>query len=83
VTDSSYKVKDLPKFIKDKKAVINIKNSDNVCFRWCILRAFHPVNKNAERISGLKNKISTLNWGNMTFPVKIIDIDKLETLIPT
>jgi hypothetical protein len=28
---SSYK--DLPKFVKDKKAVINIKNADNECFR--------------------------------------------------
>jgi hypothetical protein len=77
---SSYK--DLPKFVKDKKAVINIKNTDNECFRWCILRALNPVNKNAERISDLKSKISTLNWGNMTFPVKLKDIGKFEKLNP-
>jgi hypothetical protein len=77
---SSYK--DLPKFVKDKKAVINIKNADNECFRWCILRAFNPVNKNAERISDLKSKIFTLNWGNMTFPVKLKNIGKFEKLNP-
>jgi hypothetical protein len=77
---SSYK--DLPKFIKDKKAVNNIKNADNECFRWYILRALNPVNKNAERISDLKSKISPLNWGNMTFPVKLKDIGKFEKLNP-
>lgn len=25
----------LPKFIKSRKAVINIKNNDNACFAWC------------------------------------------------
>jgi hypothetical protein len=38
------------------------------------------VNKNAERISDLKSKISTFNWGNMTFPVKLKDIGKFEKL---
>jgi hypothetical protein len=27
---------DLPKFIKDKKAMINIKNTDNECFKWAL-----------------------------------------------
>jgi hypothetical protein len=77
---SSYKV--LPKFIQNKKAVINIKNDDNQCFKWCLLRAVNPVKKNAERISDLKSKVSTLNWGNMTFPVKLKDIGKFEKLNP-
>jgi hypothetical protein len=42
----------------------------------------NPVNKNAERISDLKSKLSTLNWGNMTFPVKLKDISKFEKLNP-
>jgi hypothetical protein len=77
---SSYKV--LPKFIQDKKAVTNIKNYDNECFRWNLLLAVNPVNKNAERISDLKPKIHTLNCDNMTFPVKLKDIDKFEKLNP-
>jgi hypothetical protein len=63
---SSYK--DLPKFIKDKKAVINIKNDDNQCFKWCLLRAVNPVNKNAERISDLKSKISHSQLGQHDIP---------------
>ncbi|GFT24435.1 uncharacterized protein TNCV_3252631 [Trichonephila clavipes] len=41
----------LPKTITKKKAVINIKNSDEKCFLWCVLAALHPVNIHAERIS--------------------------------
>jgi hypothetical protein len=77
---SSYKV--LPKFVQNKKAVINIKNDDNQCFKWCLLRAVNPASKNAERISDLRSKFSTLNWGNMSFPVKLKDIGKFEKLNP-
>ena len=41
---------DLPKWIKDKKAIINIKNKDNKCFLWCILRYLHPKERDAEWI---------------------------------
>lgn len=58
---SSYK--DLPKFTKNKKTVINIKNFDNECFRWAVLRAVHQVSKNKERVSDLKHTVHTLSWG--------------------
>ena len=41
---------DLPKWIKDKKAIINIKNKDDKCFLWCILRYLHPKERDAEWI---------------------------------
>jgi hypothetical protein len=44
---------ELPEFIRDKKAVIYIQNSDNACFKWCVLRARNPVDRNAARISDL------------------------------
>ena len=34
---------DLPDIIKNKKAIINVKNSDNKCFMWSILSAIHPI----------------------------------------
>ena len=49
---SSYKK--LPKYLRNKKAIINIKNDDDRCFEWCIMRSDYPVEKNAERISDLK-----------------------------
>ena len=39
---------DLPKRIKDKKAIINVKNKDGKCFLWCILRYLHPKERDEE-----------------------------------
>ena len=33
---------DLPPFLKNKKALINMQNEDEECFKWCILRALNP-----------------------------------------
>ncbi|MEE8289544.1 MAG: hypothetical protein V3R25_09045, partial [Nitrosomonadaceae bacterium] len=41
----------LPKEIQLKHAVLNIKNSDNFCFLWCIIAALHPCDENKDRIS--------------------------------
>ena len=39
-----------PKFLAAKKAIINLKNEDDECFKWRITRALNPVEKNSERI---------------------------------
>ena len=36
----------LPKYIQDKKAVINVKNKDNQCFKWAVLAGLHPAKDN-------------------------------------
>ena len=41
----------LPTRLQNKKGVINIKNEDNQCFKWCIARALNPVDKNPNRIT--------------------------------
>ena len=49
---------ELPKELKDKKAIINMKNDDDKCFLWCVLRALCPVKKNKERLDKtLKSKL--------------------------
>ena len=40
----------LPKFLAAKKAIINLKNDNDECFKWAITRALNPVDKNSERI---------------------------------
>ena len=40
----------LPKFLAAKKAIINLKNEDDECFKWAIPRALNPVEKNSKRI---------------------------------
>ena len=35
----------LPKGLTSKKAIINMKNEDNECFKWCVARALNPVER--------------------------------------
>ena len=40
----------LPKELANKKAIINMMNEDDQCFKWNVTRALNPVEKNAEKI---------------------------------
>ena len=44
----------LPDWITNKKAIVNIKNKDEKCFIWCILRYLYPRDRDEERLTGLK-----------------------------
>lgn len=37
--------------IANTKSVINIKNQDDQCLKWCSTRHFNPVEKNVERVT--------------------------------
>ena len=71
----------LPPVLAAKKAIINMKNEDEQCFKWCITRALNPLGKNAnpERISKILIKQSEeFNWSGIEFPVSLKDIGKFE-----
>jgi len=68
----------LPAWVNSKKAVINVKNSDDKCFLWSVLSALHEQRKNAERVSKYKQYENTLNVSRLKFPVKVEDIPKFE-----
>lgn len=70
----------LPKFIQNKKAVLNIRNDDNACFAWCITAALHPVNQYPHLTSSYSHYSTFLNFDNIEFPVKLKDIKKFEEL---
>ena len=74
---------DLPEVLKNKKAIINMKNQDEECFKWCVLRALYPKDKNAERVDNdLKSKQDTLNMEGIKYPVNMRGIDRFESLNP-
>ena len=63
---------DLPPELKNKKALINMQNTDNKCFLWSVLRGLNPKDKNAGRIDkDLKSKENTLNMEGIDYPVNI------------
>ena len=72
---------DLPEVLKNKQAIINMKNQDEECFKWCVLRALNPKNKNAERVdSDLKSKQDSINMEGIRYPVSLRAIDRFEHL---
>ena len=74
---------DLPEALKNKKAIINMKNEDEECFKWCVLRALYPKDNHPERIDkDLKSKQDTLNMKGIRYPVNFRDIDRFESQNP-
>ena len=74
----------LPKYLADKKALINLKNDDDQCFKWAVTRAINPTESHSERIDKkLRAKADTLNWDVITFPTPLSQIDKFERNNPT
>ena len=71
----------LPKELRNsRKGLINIKNNDNECFRWCHLAKVYSnqIKSNRERISHYKKYVNTLNYNGIKFPVSIKQIPKIE-----
>ena len=61
-----------------------MKNEDNKCFLWCVLRALNPSNGHSEKIDKkLKDKENTLNMEGIEYPVILPDIGKFEKQNPT
>ena len=74
---------DLPPFLKNKKALINMQNEDEECFKWSILRALNPKDSHPERIDkDLKSKQDTLNMEGIRYPVDFRGIDRFESQNP-
>ena len=74
----------LPRKIATKKAVMNMKNDDDQCFKWSVVRALNPVEKNSERITReLKDQSERLDWSGLKFPVKLGHIVIFEKFNPS
>ena len=74
----------LPAKLKNKKGVINIKNEDNQCFKWCVVRALNPVDQNSNRLTKeLVKQSKSLNWNGLKFPVGLKAIKIFETNNPS
>ena len=69
---------DLPYWIKNKKAIVNIKNKDDKCFLWCVLRYLHPRERDEERIKDLEKYEFSLKTKGITFPMKVNNITQFE-----
>ena len=59
--------------------LINLKNKDNECFRWCHIRHLNPQAKDPQRIKKADRKmVEKLNYEGIDFPVRIKDVKRIE-----
>ena len=72
----------LPNFLIRKKAIINMKNKDNKCFLWSVLRYPHPIENHEERLTDIRKYENDLNFKGIDFPVKLKDITQIENQNP-
>ena len=62
-----------------KKGLINIKNKDDECFRWCHIRHLNPQTEHPERIKKEDKKmINELNYDGINFPLSQKHYNKVE-----
>jgi hypothetical protein len=69
---------DLPKIIKNKKAVINVKNKDEKCLFRAIVSALYPTSNHSDRPSSYPDYKEILNTKGVDTPTPISQIKKLE-----
>ena len=62
---------DLPDYLKNKKAIVNVKNDDNECLKWALLSCKYPVEKDAQRVTKYLAHEGELNFHS----------DSLDTLL--
>ena len=70
----------LPKELRNSgKGLINMKNDDNECFRWCHIRHINPQDKDPQRIKKTdKQYVGKLDYSNIEFPVNVKHYNKIE-----
>ena len=62
-----------------KKGLINLKNNDNECFRWCHIRSLNLQDKDPQRIKKSdKEYINKLDYSGIEFPVATKQYNKIE-----
>ncbi|KAE9521636.1 hypothetical protein AGLY_017932 [Aphis glycines] len=74
---------DLPSHIKKKKAVINVKNNDNECFKYSILSKYdNRLNKSRfnKKYFGMLEKKSGFDFKCIDFPTPITQLKKFEKI---
>ena len=71
---------DSPKWLKDKKSTIYLKNNDDKCFQYAVTLALNldKIKKDPQRICKIKPFIDQYNWKDIDFPSTSKDWRKFE-----
>ena len=72
---------DVPKKLKNKKAILNIQNRDNQCLRWALRAALFTPRGDMRRTSSYPTE-DGLDFTGIDFPTPVSQIDRLEKQNP-
>lgn len=62
-----------------RKVLVNIKNKDNECFRWCHVCQLNPQEVHPGNVKKSDRKMAQeLNYQGVEFPVSVKDYQKIE-----
>lgn len=70
----------LPIFIRDKRVVVNIENSDKHCFLWYIMAALCPAKSDSNRTSSYRHFYTLLKYNGINFAITFEDITIFEKM---
>ena len=72
----------IPKKIKNMRSVLNITSVDNKCFLYCLLAKLYPTaaRNHSYRHTKYLDHVDKVKMGDVSFPVQIDDISKIEKL---
>ena len=72
--------KELAKWMKDKKSIINPKNNEHKCFQYAVTLAlnYDKIDRNSQRISKIRPFIDQYNWKDIDIPATSKDWKKFE-----
>ena len=75
------KHRELPMFLKNKHAIVNVKNRDNRCFGYAVLAALEEVDHNAERPHQYDYLFHVYGIENFPYPVTIENVPAFEDTV--
>ena len=74
---------ELPAYVQNKKATVNVKNADEFCFLYCLSYVRKPLNSgNPNRAFHYKKDLKNFNLDGLKFPLPIKQISKFEKQNP-
>ena len=71
---------ELPKPLALKKCIVNVKNTDDQCFKWAVLSAMFPQPKDGQRVSKYAEieKLDLVDFRKISYPTPLTEITKFE-----
>lgn len=71
---------EMPRFIRLRRAVVNVRSEDSACFAWSVVAALYPVDKHNYRSNMYPDFRTVLKLDGIDFPMTMRQISRFERL---